>query len=107
MYRNNSCIIKNQDVLGFNGVSEETMVELTPDLDFNNYYTPNGRDKSFILADGRRYSFDEFAVGVETGLDARPSSARTSTRSSTIFPPERRLSSGFVRSSTWNGLFVA
>ena len=100
-------MIKNQDVLWFNGVSEETMVELTPDLDFNNYYTPNGRDKSFILADGRRYSFDEFAVGVETGLDVRPSSARTSTRSSTIFPPERRLSSGFVRSSTWNGLFVA
>lgn len=106
MYRNNTCIIKNQDVLWFNGVSEETMVELTPDLDFNHYYTPNGRDKSFILADGTRYTFDEFAVGEEGSVDSRRSSARTCTRSSTTCPRERRLSSGSATNSTWNELFV-
>ena len=28
VYRNNTCVIKNSDILWFNGVTEETMVEL-------------------------------------------------------------------------------
>lgn len=62
MYKNNTCIIKNPDVLWFNGVTEETMVELTPELDYNHYYTPNGKEGSYIMCDSQRYTFDTFAV---------------------------------------------
>lgn len=48
----------------FNGVSEEMMVEYTPELDYNEYYTPNGKDGSYILCNGERYTFDTFAVSV-------------------------------------------
>ena len=41
----------------------------TPDLDYNHYYTPNGREDSFILTDGTRHSFDEFAVS--NGVDSQ------------------------------------
>ena len=62
VYHNNTCILKNPDVLWFNGVDEEMMVEYTPELDYNTYYTPNGKEGSYILCGGTRYSFDTFAV---------------------------------------------
>ena len=38
------------------------MEEYTPELDYNTYYTPNGKEGSYILCGGTRYSFDTFAV---------------------------------------------
>ena len=49
-------------MLWFNGVDEEMMVEYTPELDYNTYYSPNGKEGSYILCGGTRYSFDTFAV---------------------------------------------
>ena len=50
-------------MLWFNGVDEEMMVEYTPELDYNTYYTPNGKEGSKILCDdSTRYSFDTFTV---------------------------------------------
>ena len=43
-------------------MSEETMEEYTPELDYNTYYTPNGKEGSYILCGCTRYSFDTFAV---------------------------------------------
>ena len=39
------------------------MMEYTPELDYNTYYTPNGKEGSKILCDdSTRYSFDTFTV---------------------------------------------
>ena len=62
VYHNNTCILKNAEPLVFDGVTEATIIEYTPELDYNTYYTPNGKEGSYILCGGTRYSFDTFAV---------------------------------------------
>ena len=44
VWHNNTCIIKNEAIYWFNGVSPVTLKELTPVMDHNTSYTPHGKD---------------------------------------------------------------
>ena len=75
------------------------MEEYTPELDYNTYYTPNGKEGSNIKCNGRKYSFDTFAVwDMIDWMKNRRNGVKKFIQNSILCQQDKKLKIGFIRS---------
>ena len=92
VWHNNTCIIKSEAIYWFNGVSPETLKELTPVLDHNTIYTPHGKEGTKVNMSYGTKLHSEFVVCcVDMVLMHRRRRKRMGTPCSILFPPASAL----------------